>query len=219
METPNMERADGAGPEEPRTELLPVAIAIRSSYHHRDLPNALRRAARERLESGPSAEISLRELARSLGVSCAAAYRHFASKDELLAMVAAQGFEELTAALRAAVSESEGAIGVALAYLDFATVKPGLFRLMFGPLLADRMTYPALDRAAAEAFEALELATAGLGPEGREHELPAIAAWGLIHGLTELTIDSVVAQRPSRDLARKVLRSAEGFEARAIPAP
>jgi AcrR family transcriptional regulator len=60
-------------------------------YHHGDLRNALLAAARRTLDEGNYETLSLRELARRAGVSANAPYRHFASKDEILAHVAAGG--------------------------------------------------------------------------------------------------------------------------------
>ena len=49
--------------------------------------------------SGPEA-LSLRELARALGVSHNAPYKHFTTRDALLAALAAEGFRELTVMAR-----------------------------------------------------------------------------------------------------------------------
>src|SRR5581483_949343 len=64
-------------------------------YHHGDLREALMRAAEALIgEVGPRA-FTLREVARRAGVSHNAPYRHFASRDDLLRAVAAEGFERL----------------------------------------------------------------------------------------------------------------------------
>jgi AcrR family transcriptional regulator len=74
----------------------------RSTYHHGDLPRALRDAARRLVaEHGPEG-FTLREAARDVGVSHAAAYRHFADKRALLAAVCEDGYRALATTLRAA---------------------------------------------------------------------------------------------------------------------
>ena len=79
----------------------------RRPYHHGNLPNALRAAARAILdEDGPDV-VGLRETARRVGVSPTAAYRHFANKEDLLASVAAEGFRELAAAMETGATESD----------------------------------------------------------------------------------------------------------------
>src|SRR3974377_1802486 len=114
-------------------------------YRHGDLPNAMRAAARAILnEAGPEA-VGLRETARRVGVSATAAYRHFASKEDLLPSVAAEGLRGLSATMEAARSGPEPLIDLGLAYVEFALQKRGLFRLMFGPILVERKKYPALN--------------------------------------------------------------------------
>jgi len=132
------------------------AVAPRPPSHRSDLPNALRVAARAILdEAGPDG-VGLRETARRVGVSATAAYRHFTSKEALLASVAAEGFRELAAAMETYTTGSDPLGGVGLAYFDFALRKPGLFRLMFGPILVERAKYPELNGAASVVFGLLQ---------------------------------------------------------------
>ena len=186
----------------------------RSTYHHRNVPAALRTAARQVLESGNPEDGGLRELSRRIGISATAAYRHFASRDDLMATVAVEGFQELTAALQAAVDGPDPAIAIGLAYLEFALAKRGMFRLMFGPLLAQRTKYPALRAAATAAFEVIE--GAGLvGHEPKEfQDTAAMAAWGLIHGLSSLFIENVIPAADARQLALDILSNANFARAR-----
>ncbi len=75
----------------------------RASYHHGDLRRALIAAAVEMVEQvGPEA-FTLREVARRIGVSHAAPYRHFKTRHEVLVAVAAAGFERLGARMQAAL--------------------------------------------------------------------------------------------------------------------
>jgi len=174
-------------------------------YRHGNLPNAMRAAARAILdEAGPDG-VGLRETARRVGVSATAAYRHFDSKEDLLASVAAEGFRELSAAMRAAIDSPEPLIGLGLAYVEFALQKRGLFRLMFGPLLVERGKYPGLNEAVKEAFGLIQQVVTG--EAGKQHdENPAIlAAWGLVHGLSSLFIDGLVPESQARVMAEKIL--------------
>src|SRR3989344_5606520 len=61
------------------------------AYHHGDLRNALIDAGLTALEAQDASELSLRALARELGVSANAVYRHFADKEALLSALAAEG--------------------------------------------------------------------------------------------------------------------------------
>jgi AcrR family transcriptional regulator len=176
---------------------------VNRPYRHGDLPNAMRAAARTILnETGPEA-VGLRETARRVGVSATAAYRHFASKEDLLASVAAEGFRELSATMEAAMSGPEPLIDLGLAYVEFALQKRGLFRLMFGPILVERKKYPALNEAAGAAFDFLRSAVAGEDEASRD-DPAAIAAWGLVHGLSSLFIDDLIPEEHARGLAQQI---------------
>lgn len=72
-------------------------------YHHGDLRSALIEESFALLRETGLAGFSVAALARRLGVSTAAPYRHFADRDHLLARVAEQTARELTAAMRTAV--------------------------------------------------------------------------------------------------------------------
>ena len=65
------------------------------AYHHGDLRNTLREAARAILEEEGLAALSLRAVARRAGVSHAAPYRHYSNHEALLVELAVEGFDEL----------------------------------------------------------------------------------------------------------------------------
>ena len=164
----------------------------------------MRAAARAILDEAGSDGVGLREAARRVGVSATAAYRHFDSKGDLLASVAAEGFWELSAAMRVAGDVPIPLIAVGLAYVEFALQKRGLFRLMFGPLLAERAKYPTLNQSVDEVFRFLQQVVTG---EDRPHEddVTTLAAWGLIHGLSTLVIDGLGPPERVRDMAKQIL--------------
>src|ERR1700693_5459913 len=106
-------------------------------YHHGDLPRALLDAALHIVETQGTEALTLRAVARRAGVSQAAPYRHFASKEAILAAVAEDGFRSLIAAMRESVATcGEDPLGrlraVGLGYVTFATSHPSHFRVMFG---------------------------------------------------------------------------------------
>ncbi len=180
-------------------------------YHHGDLRAELIRSAQTILEREGMAKLSLRAAARRTGVSQTAPYRHFTDKAALLAAVAAGGFRDLAAAMRAgaapASDPAERMVAIGSAYLTFALEHVAVFHLMFGTEIADKSAHPELRRAADEAFAVLaNQAVAGNGgrPGGdgapladdgvREADAPdaAIAAWSFIHGLATLLIDGQI---------------------------
>lgn len=133
--------------------------------------------------------VSLRELARTVGVTPAAVYRHFPNKGALLAALAGEGLallgEEQLAACREAGSGMAGFVATGRAYVRFALAHPALFRLMFAhgePVLPSHKSDPA--------SRLLHDLTAELtGGEGPAAERLALQAWSLAHGIALLMLD------------------------------
>lgn len=174
-------------------------------YRHGNLPAALLTAAREILNEDGLHAVGLRETSRRVGVSATAAYRHFTSKEDLLASVAAEGFRELAAAMQSATRGATPLTRAGLAYIEFANRNRGLFRLMFGPVLAERAKYPSL-QAASAGVEALLLGgVADLDPRPLDDNLAAMAAWGLVHGLAHLIVDGFFPAARATSQAEEIL--------------
>src|SRR5208337_674203 len=119
-----------------RVDAFADGVTALTARHGANVLDRLRGAARQIVEEDNSQVVAQPEVARRVGVSAAEAYRHFACREDLLAAVAAEGFDELAAELDAAAHAGDPLISLGLAYVDFATTKRGLFGLMFGPLLA-----------------------------------------------------------------------------------
>jgi AcrR family transcriptional regulator len=160
-------------------------------YRHGNLPAALLAAARQILDENGLQAVGLRETARRVGVSATAAYRHFTNKEDLLASVAAQGFHELAASMQKATHGANPLVRAGLAYIEFADQNRGLFRLMFGPVLAERTKYPALQAASAEVEGLLLRGVTDIDPRPLNDNNAAMAAWGLVHGLAHLIVDGL----------------------------
>jgi AcrR family transcriptional regulator len=173
------------------------------AYHHGDLRSALIQAGLAALESAPIEDLSLRAMAREVGVSATAVYRHFPDKAALLSALAAEGIEQLgqyqlKAAEQAGPEQAFGATG--RAYVRWALAHPALFRLIFsrvepvgetvfGQSLAARL----LQGAASEASR---------GDEARARQL-VVQAWSLVHGLAMLMLDGQLP--PDDDLIDRVI--------------
>lgn len=172
------------------------------AYHHGNVPGALQSAARDLLEKGE--DVGLRELSRRIGVSSTAVYRHYASKDDLLASVAASGFRQLVGEIEAAANASaDTKLAAGLAYVDFALDNPGLFALMFGRCLAQRHQFPALRKAADQTFEALERFGLTDGPRRRPTAWgeQRLGPWCYLHGLSQLSTAKLASKGAVRRLA------------------
>jgi len=165
-----------------------MSVSTRA-YHHGDLPGALVSAALALLEEGGAAELSLRAAARRAGVSTAAPYRHFADRDALLSEVAAVGYRQLAAALTAAhpaPKTPDDLADIAVAYVEFALSRPGLFRAMFAePCDPNSPGRVAAVRAITEYLNSIvQQALPSAEPEAM-----ASAVWALVHGLAFLHLD------------------------------
>jgi AcrR family transcriptional regulator len=153
-------------------------------------------AARRSLESGEA--FSLRAVAREVGVSSTAPYRHFPHRDALESAVAAEGFRELWHLLApdGTLPQSPQAfLEFAVVYVDFAADHPALFRVMFGKECDDANDERVL--AAAKLHELLARATAALFPD-RDPIALATGLWSAAHGLAFLFLDGKL-RSPSRE--------------------
>ncbi|WP_068116182.1 TetR/AcrR family transcriptional regulator [Tropicimonas marinistellae] len=108
----------------------------KDSYHHKNLKKALIDEATRRLDADPESEISLRGLARDLGVSAMAPYAHFQSKAELLDAVAVNGHmvfrEAFQRVAEATLGLEDRLVAYCECYLSFSREHPGQFHIMFG---------------------------------------------------------------------------------------
>ena len=165
-------------------------------YHHGNLREALLEQGLALLEETGSQDFSLRELARRVGVSANATYRHFANKEDLARAMAAEGIRRFAAAQqeswqRASGSVSEKFLATGCAYVHFARQHPSLFRLMFGRFVAEHRSEE-FAVASEQAFTALRLgvsAALGLEPASEQATLAAYNAWAVVHGFSYLILD------------------------------
>lgn len=162
-------------------------------YHHGDLRAALLTSAERTLREKGTSALSLRELARDIGVSHAAPGRHFKDKQALLDALALAGYDRLNDALAAAdlpeAPLEPRLASLARAYLTFAIENPELLALMFA-----RKHDPDIDAQLADAVDmsmgsfvrlTAEAQRRGEIIEGDPEQLTLAAAAG-VHGLASL---------------------------------
>jgi AcrR family transcriptional regulator len=141
--------------------------------------------------------LSLREVARRLGVSHQAPYKHYPSRDHLLAELIRRCFAEFAAFLDDRPAQPDAWRDLAALgerYLRFAAQHPLEYRLMFGtpwPQAEDGQAWPALVADAVHAFDVLRsvlrrLHGAGAAERARV-DLDAMAIWSALHGLASIT--------------------------------
>jgi len=167
----------------------------RKSYHHGDLRRALLDAAREEVAANGAQSLTLASLARRAGVAQSAPYRHFVDRDDLLIAVAAEGFQELSVALRSAADANgeEGSVRrMAAAYLQFGERNVERYRLMFASRLVPDAPSDSLLAEAAEASYQLLLTGVDDRAAGGSNG-SATAVWAQLHGLVMLKADGFVS--------------------------
>lgn len=162
-------------------------------YHHGNLKEELIVSACKVCEIDGHDQMSLRSIAKEASVSQTAPYRHFKTKDSLLAEVSKRGFEELTEKLQTASNAIKNStkkdqfLEMGLAYIEFGLEKKNTYDLMFSPII-DIAEYPDLQNAAAGAFNELVKILTELFPGISEDDLgkKCIKFWAMIHGLVGL---------------------------------
>jgi AcrR family transcriptional regulator len=199
----------------------------RSGYHHGDLPNALADAATDLARSGGPEAVVLREAARRVGVSAAAAYRHFASHCELLQEVKQRAVAALGDALQQGLDSgerlpdpAEEALrrfrNLSMSYVGFALANPGLFHAAF----VNHSPFCRVESIPGDVKERIEasrpyqilsgalddLVDVGLLDQARR-EMAPIAFWSSVHGLATLLLDGPLAGFDDHERAVAIQRS------------
>jgi AcrR family transcriptional regulator len=169
--------------------------AARRTYHHGDLRQALLDGARDLLTERGADGFSLNELARRVGVSSAAPYRHFADRETLLSALRDEGYDQFGAAQLAAAEQAcdpaDRIIRLVSAYLRFAEDNSAVFGMMF--------RYWSWTEVRADTFAPLidavtEAQRSGALPAGQSATDLARTVWSTIHGLTTLRLSGGLAK-------------------------
>ena len=175
-----------------------AGVVTTSPYHHGNLRAALEDAAVDAVrERGPEG-LALRELARRVGVSHTAAYRHFADREALVDVVAERAMAGLVETIHrrlSTVDETDAVsrarrrlIEIGAGYVEFALAEPGLFRLLF-------TAYPEAPDASGDGdpYGMLNAALDDLVDVGY---LPAedrsgtdVTCWSVVHGFAVLNVE------------------------------
>jgi AcrR family transcriptional regulator len=163
-------------------------VAETRPYHHGNLRDALLDAAERRLEDGDVAQLSMRELARSVGVSHAAPRAHFADRRALVVALAQRGFERLAVALReanaAAGTDFDARFRATMAaFVAFAGAHGALLEIMFPLKRAGGPDSPLRDAAAHALGVISDLIDEGIAT-GRLAPIEPARYWFVLAALT-----------------------------------
>ena len=188
-------------------------------YHHGDLRRALMNGALELARSSGVETLSLREIARKIGVSTAAPYHHFKDRQSLLMDLAIEAYQKLLETMRqacAAAPAPEHEIqAAARAYLQFGREHRAEYAIMFAgeygghPRAAEMM---AVADASLDLVRAPIAKLSNLDPEQAAEA--AFAAWSLLHGILQLDQKGILRESPAeqdRLAVKGVLGIVRGF--------
>ena len=164
-------------------------------YHHGDLRTALIAAGLGLLAAREVDDLSLREVARAVGVSANAVYRHFPDKRALMRALAIEGLAKLGAAQRDASEKAgggaEGFNATGREYVRFAMQNPALFRLIFSNSVQPSLLSHS-DGESSDAMRFLRANAAQFAPPGVDSSIFTLQAWSMVHGLAMLILDGRV---------------------------
>jgi AcrR family transcriptional regulator len=168
-----------------------------------ELTAEITEAARQQLAEVGAAALSLRAVARELGMASSAVYRYFPSRDDLLTRLIIDGYDDLGAAAEAAdrpsAAPAERWLTVCRAVRDWAKAHPHEYALLYGSPVpgyeAPKDTVPAASRVGVVLGRILgEAARAGALPETAgegDHGLvsdDAVAVLGGVHPALDETV-------------------------------
>lgn len=169
----------------------------------RDLREACVEEARRIIAEQGLEQLSLREVARRLGVSHQAPYRHFPSREHLLAELIAREFRSFAQALGARPAEpdpSRDLGGMGRAYLAYAREHELSYRLMFDTAVPEPAQHPVMVEAARHAFALLAEALGRMPLRPRADgvrptaALDALFVWATMHGLASILFSHMLAE-------------------------
>jgi AcrR family transcriptional regulator len=196
-----------------------------NTYHHGDLRDALVEAALQDVERGGPEAVSISALAKRLGVSQPAPYRHFADREALLVAVTAEAFRQFNVLLKDEIekpSKRSKLSRLAQAALAFGLRRNGVYRLMFASrTMACAIEGSELHSAAMETFglllEAFEVPAVGM-----LRERYALQVWAALHGVVMLAeqglLTGEVAQITREQLVEDFVAQAKAGLQQAIEA-
>lgn len=170
-----------------------------NNYHHGDVKNALIQAGIDIITEQGIQNLSIRYVAKRIGVSHTAPYRHFKNKGELLVAIAIKGFDILDQDMDNALSTLDTSDPSALveggrAYVKFAVSNSNYYRIMFGDYIKNKTLYPeffaAYDRSFRKLIHIIENCGNQYGTDKTDQEITAIAVWSLLHGYCSLIMDN-----------------------------
>ena len=156
-------------------------------YHHGNLRDDILKAAYNFVKENGYAAMSLRGIAEECNVSATAIYRHYETKEHLLADVVAEGFVEFNTSVEG--KEEDDIFQRCENYLAFAFDNYNIYDLLFSQSVVEFLNFPQILEVADKAFESLLESV-------KEHDKSlndlsasnkAIHIWSFLHGMSSIS--------------------------------
>lgn len=182
------------------------SVTPKAGYHHGDLRTQLIHASQRLIATSEAGQFTIADACRLAGVSTAAPYRHFASREDLLEAVTIDGVERMGTNMKAALEGlprgSNAAISsLGKAYIAFAQAEPNLFRMIFQKV-EDPARKCRMEQAGENTYGVLlgEIAYR-LGHEELNDSVLKLAMplWAFVHGTSTLLIEDKLSASKSTD--------------------
>lgn len=172
----------------------------KKTYHHGDLQSACIKEGLRLIKKTGSYDFSMRDIAKNLEVSHGAPYKHFETKEYLLAAIAEEGFYLLTEQVEKTKLKSTGdslelLYQIAVLYIQFGTMHPEYYKLMFGGVIKKAENYQNLFEASTRSYNTFKsliddlIESKKLIPMANAN-LMTFYSWSLLHGLVSLAQDN-----------------------------
>ena len=161
--------------------------SVNHKYHHGNLRDEILRAAYNFVLENGYSTMSLRGIAEQCNVSATAIYRHYETKEHLLADVVAKGFNEFNMSVKG--KEEHDIFQRCENYLAFAFDNYNIYDLLFSQSVVEFLKFPQILEVADRAFESLLESV-------KEHDKSlndlsasnkAIHIWSFLHGMSSIS--------------------------------
>jgi len=161
--------------------------SVNHKYHHGNLRGEILRAAYNFVQENGYTAMSLRGIADECDVSATAIYRHYKTKEHLLADVVVKGFEEFTISIEG--NEGADIFNKCENYLKFAFDNKNIYDLLFSQSVVEFLKFPEILEVADDAFktflESVKDHDKTLNDLSASNK--AIHIWSFLHGISSIS--------------------------------
>jgi AcrR family transcriptional regulator len=147
-------------------------------------------AARALIEESGEQAVSLRSVARRVGIAAPSIYAHFPDREAIVSALVDEAFDELSAAVSTATDAATGPVAklraACTAYMDFAMRRPNRYQLAFAARASNAIPRDSATRAFALLVNAVAACVEAGESTSTDPFADATAIWVAMHGYAVL---------------------------------